>query len=286
MRIVLRDPNGKETVTEYAYYNSTNLLAPGVFDYSAEAGFARQFYGLYSDVYDGNPISSASFRYGVTPRITVEGHAEGGAGLANLGAGVNFGLWNYGVASFALSGSDWSGAFGGQVYGSFETTVWGARFMARALQSLGDFEDLGFRHRPEMRPSCCGMLGWKRVDDQTEDQSRFRFRLWFDASTISLSYTDSLEYDDFATKVGTVSYSRPFFWENSTVSLNVFNDFEQKNSYGAYAALTYTWGKYSAGAIAEASGNTYAAGGSLTRSLDDEVGSYGYSITGAGGAAV
>ena len=47
MRIVLRDAAGKETVTEYAYYNSTNLLAPGLFDYSVETGFARQFYGLY-----------------------------------------------------------------------------------------------------------------------------------------------------------------------------------------------------------------------------------------------
>ena len=34
MRIVLRDATGKETVTEYSYYNSTSLLAPGLFDYS------------------------------------------------------------------------------------------------------------------------------------------------------------------------------------------------------------------------------------------------------------
>ena len=58
MYIVLRDATGKETVTEYSYYSSTNLLARGVFDYSVEAGFARQFCGLYSDSYDGNPAGA------------------------------------------------------------------------------------------------------------------------------------------------------------------------------------------------------------------------------------
>jgi outer membrane usher protein len=110
MRIVLRDANGKETVTEYAYYSSTSLLAPGLLDYTMETGFARHFYGLHSDDYDGSPIASGSVRYGVTPRMTVESHAEGGAGLANFGAAVDFGLWQYGVASFALSGSESNGS--------------------------------------------------------------------------------------------------------------------------------------------------------------------------------
>ncbi len=109
MRIVLKDATGKETVSEYAYYNSTNLLAPSLFDYSIETGFARRFYGVYSDDYDGNPIASASARYGVTARFTVEGHAEGGDGLANLGVGVDFGLWQYrgGLCGFLGQRMEW-----------------------------------------------------------------------------------------------------------------------------------------------------------------------------------
>ena len=279
MRIVLRDPTGKETVTEYSYYSSTNLLAPGLFDYSLETGFARQFYGLYSDVYDSNPIGSASFRYGVTPRLTVEGHAEGGAGLTSLGAGVDFGLWHYGVASLAMSGSDYNGSFGGQAYGSFETSLWGIRIMTRALQGFGDYEDLASVTAPK-----CGLLivgctpgngsTYKRMDEVS-----LSIPLHFDNSSINLSYTDSLDFVDNVYKIGTLSYSRPFFWENSNISFNVFNDFEQKNNYGAYAALTYTWGKYTASAIAEANNGAYDAGGSFTRSLDREPGSYGYSFT-------
>ena len=276
MRIVLRDATGKETITEYATYSSINLLAPGLFDYSAEAGFARQFYALYSDSYDGNPIGSASFRYGVTGRMTIEGHAEGGAGLANGGAGVNFGLWHYGVASFALSGSNYDGAFGGQAYGSFETSLWGWRLMARALQGLGEYQDLASVTAPK-----CGLLivscafgggsAYKR-----QDQASLSIPLSFDKSFVNLSFTDSLYYDGDASRVGTASYSRPFYWDHSMISLNAFNDFDQKNNYGAYAAVTYSWGKYAASAIAEAANNSYGAGGAFSRSLGQEPGSYGY----------
>jgi outer membrane usher protein len=279
MRIVLRDPTGKETITEYAYYNSTNLLAPGLFDYSLETGFARQFYGLYSDVYDTNPIGSASFRYGVTPRITIEGHAEGGGGLTNLGAGIDFGLWNYGVASLAFSGSDYNGSFGGQAYGSFETTVWGARIMARALQGLGRYEDLASVTAPKCGPLIVGCTPGNGSTYKHMDEVSLSIPLSFDTSSVNLSYTDSLDWDGNAYKIGTLSYSRPFFWENSFISLNGFNDFKQKSSYGAYAALTYTWGKYNASTIAESGNGVSGAGGSFTRSLDRESGSYGYSVT-------
>ncbi len=61
--------------------------------------------------------------------------------------------------------------------------------------------------------------------------------------------------------------------------MNVFNDFERKNNYGAYVSLIYSWGKYTASGIAESSGGTYAAGGSFSRQLGQETGSYGYSVT-------
>jgi outer membrane usher protein len=291
MRIVLRDATGKETVTEYSYYNSTSLLAPGLFDYSLESGFARQFYGLYSNEYDGAPIASGSFRYGLTPRITIEGHAEGGAGLVNLGGGADFGLWHYGVASLAFSGSEWNGAFGGQVYGSFETTVWGARFMARALQSLGDYEDLAFVTAPKCSALIIGCTAGTGAPFRNLEEVSLSIPLGFDPSTISLSYTGSEDYEGNRYKLGTLSYSRPFYWDRSTISLNVFNDFEHKNSYGAYASLTFSWDKYTASAIAEAgsngngNNNSYAAGGSFSRALGSEPGSYGYSLTGLEGPA-
>ena len=80
MRVVLRDANGKETVSEYAYYTSTSILAPGLLDYSLETGFARRFYGQLSDDYGADPIASASARYGVSPQWPSRATRRGGRG--------------------------------------------------------------------------------------------------------------------------------------------------------------------------------------------------------------
>ena len=279
MRIVLRDASGKETVTEYPYYTSTNLIAPGILDYSVETGVARQYYGLYSDVYDSNPIGSASFRYGVTPHLTLEGHAEGGAGLANLGAGVDFGLWHYGVASLAFSGSEWDGNFGGQAYGSFETSLWNARLMIRSMRSLGDYENLASVTAPKCEPLIVGCTAGNNSAYKRQDQVSLSVPLYFDDSAINVSYSDSLDYGGNAYEIATLSYSRSLYWDRSSLSLNVFNDFEHKNSYGAYAAVTFSWDKYTASAIAESNSNSYEAGGTFARALGQEAGSYGYSVS-------
>jgi len=151
--------------------------------------------------------------------------------------------------------------------------------MARATQALGEYQDLASVTAPKCAPLIAGCaLGIGAVTKQ-QDQVSLSVPLYFDESFINASYTDSLDYDGNASKVGTVSYSRPFYWDRSAISLNVFNDFEQKNNYGAYAAVTYSWGKYTASAVAEASNSAYGAGGSFSRSLGQEPGSYGYSVT-------
>ena len=75
-----------------------------------------------------------------------------------------------------------------------------------------------------------------------------------------------------------LSYSRSFLWDNSNLSLNVFNDFEHKDNYGAYATISYTWGStgldHGAGEWRQ-----LAAGGSFNRALGQEEGSYGYSLS-------
>ncbi len=283
MRIVLRDANGKETVTEYAYYNSTSLLAPGLFDYSLEAGFARRFYGLHSLDYGANPIASGSVRYGVTPRLTVEGHAEGGEGLLNLGAAVDFGLWRYGIASFAFAGSELNGAYGGQGFGSFETGLWGARLMLRTQRALGDYQDLASVTAPRCAAAIVGCAAGSYTYKK-RDQISFSIPVYFDEGSLNFSYTDSLDYDGNANKIGTLSYNRPFLFDRSTISVNMFNDFEHRDSFGAYASVSYSWDAYSTSAILEASNTTSAAGGSFSKTPGREPGSYGYALTALEGA--
>jgi len=279
LTMVVRDPSGKETSTQYAFYASSRLLAPGFYDYSIEGGFARTFYGIKSDSYDDNPVASASLRYGLTDRLTLEAHTEDGDGLANLGAGAVFGLWRYGVASVAASASDVSGNTGVQVSGSVETALWKARLYLSSLRSFGDYQDLASVTAPKLQASqLLGLVGaatgavYKR-----EDQISLSVPLTFDAGSLNFSYTGAEDFQNNAYKIASASYSRPFFW-NSNLSLTGFNDFDKSNSWGVYAGLTFSWGRYSAGTIAEAGNGSSSAGGYIQRSLDAEAGSYGYSV--------
>ncbi|MGO9171613.1 MAG: fimbria/pilus outer membrane usher protein [Rhodomicrobium sp.] len=281
MQLVIRDAAGRETATEYSYYSSPLLVAPGLFDYSIESGFARTFYGLLSDSYDERPIASGSFRYGVTPHITLEGHAEGGAGLINGGAGLNFSLWRYGVASLAASGSDKGGGAGAQVSGSIETSLWGVKLSALSMRSLGDYQDLVSVTAPKLLltptsgPITAAQSGapYKR-----QDQFSASFPLPFDKGSISLSYTDSEDFSGDAYKIGSASYTRPFFWSNSTFSLTAFDNFESKSSYGVYAGVTFSWDRISAGALTQGSANSVAAGGFVSQAMGLDPGSYGYMV--------
>jgi outer membrane usher protein len=73
---------------------------------------------------------SASLRYGLTERLTLEGHSEATSGRANGGLGAIVALDGVGLISAAMSGS-WQGGSGGvQVYGAFETAAWGMSFSA------------------------------------------------------------------------------------------------------------------------------------------------------------
>ena len=63
-RVILRDSSGHTTESVLPFYVSANLLAPGMFDYSVEAGLPRLSYGTTGDRYLGTPLASASARYG------------------------------------------------------------------------------------------------------------------------------------------------------------------------------------------------------------------------------
>src|SRR5436853_145706 len=63
-RVILRDSSGHTTESVLPFYVSANLLAPGMFDYTAEAGLPRLSYGTSGDRYVATPVASGSARYG------------------------------------------------------------------------------------------------------------------------------------------------------------------------------------------------------------------------------
>ena len=104
-RIVVRDAQGRETIIDQPFYASSDLLRPGLFDYSSEMGVVRYDHGRNSFNYDERLVGSISARYGLTEDVTLEGHAEGGAGLLNGGLGAVWNAGAFGILSVAGAAS-------------------------------------------------------------------------------------------------------------------------------------------------------------------------------------
>ena len=141
-RVVLRDASGRETVTDLPFYVSSKMLAPGLFDFSMEAGAPRLSYGTTADTYGKTFVASASGRRGVLDWLTLEGHAEAGAGLWNAGAGAVIRTGSFGVASGALAASDYGGKLGLQSYVAYETGIWGLTVQLSSQRTFGPYDDL------------------------------------------------------------------------------------------------------------------------------------------------
>lgn len=117
--LVTRDVLGRETLQSLALYASEQLLARGLTEYAIDAGSMREGYGLEDFGY-GPLIATGTVRHGVSNGLTLEGHTELGAGVAQAGVGIVIGLSPYGTASLGLAtsrsryGSGFLGAAGFQ----------------------------------------------------------------------------------------------------------------------------------------------------------------------------
>jgi outer membrane usher protein len=104
INLVVRDLLGRETVVRQSFYASPRLLAPGLSDFSFEAGRLRTGYGS-SSAY-GAPFGAATWRQGWTRSLTGEARVEwqnerraAGLDLASL-----LGTWGVGRVALAASG--------------------------------------------------------------------------------------------------------------------------------------------------------------------------------------
>jgi outer membrane usher protein len=107
VQVVVRDLLGREQVVSESYLTGAQLLRAGLHDYSYEAGFVREQFGVLSDEY-GDPFVAGTHRYGFDDAFTGEARVE--AGKDSITAGLGGALALPGIAlvsnAFALSHSD------------------------------------------------------------------------------------------------------------------------------------------------------------------------------------
>ncbi|MET4677323.1 MULTISPECIES: fimbria/pilus outer membrane usher protein [unclassified Luteibacter] len=113
-QVVLTDALGRSSTVTFPFYAARQLLRAGLSDWSVELGTVREAYGIDSFAYGSEPVASATWRRGVTDRLTLESHTEVGDGRGTAGSGI---VWNP-TGALVLNGSYARSRAGGAQYGA------------------------------------------------------------------------------------------------------------------------------------------------------------------------
>jgi outer membrane usher protein len=231
--LVVRDMLGRETVQTLDLYVVPQLLAKGLYDYSFEAGELRENFGSRSNDYRDGLVGSASLRYGLNDHVTLESHAEGAEGLAQLGVGI---LWQAGLigrfnASLSVSEADSGGG---------EQIGFGYQFVSSRFNVTADWQHTAANYRD--LPSLLG-------DPPARQQMRLFTGLQLSPrSHLSASYlvTDGGQQDladqNSHSRLASIGFSQSF-GDHATVFVNAFRDFEQEYGGGIYLGYSMALGR-------------------------------------------
>jgi outer membrane usher protein len=223
LEILLRDPFGNEQRIAYPLYFDVQLLREGLHEYSYNAGFLREQYGVMSNEY-GKPAFSAFHRYGVTSFFNIGARAEGSDDVYNVGFSTAFTMPK--VGSFALSlanssANSHSGYAGSFVYsyqhGSFNTTL-------HAIVYSRDYATVS-------APASLDMTRFDRG-----------FGLGFlvpKVGSMAFSYSENATYGGLSTRVTSANYSRDLT-RNTSFFATASATHTQDTTYGFFIGLNFT----------------------------------------------
>jgi outer membrane usher protein len=159
-QIVVTDALGRATTIDFPFYSANQLLQRGLSDYSVELGFVRRNFGTTSFDYGHDPVASATLRYGVSDRLTIEGHAEGGAGVINGGGGADLLIGNAGVLSGAYAYSHDGDAHGSLTSLGYDWRNTRFNFSVQSTRTFGDYRDVASDYgRPPARVAERALFG-------------------------------------------------------------------------------------------------------------------------------
>jgi outer membrane usher protein len=280
-RVVLRDSAGREVETTLPFYTSPRLLRAGLTDFSVEAGFPRVSFGVESNSYVQTPVGSASARRGIYDWLTVEGHAEGGAGLYNGGLGAIASLGSWGVLSVAGSASrfdDTFGAIGYQAYAAYDTQFKSINFHLSSLRTFGSYNDLAAVTARSPKVPFTGLgLALTSRPAKALDTVSVSFPL-HDFSSFSIAFLRQELNSGKTSELITLSYSRPLL-HGASFYATAFADLKNKQTSGIFVGLSMPLSKdvsASAGIARSNDGMNYSV--EAMKMVAPEPGSYGWRV--------
>lgn len=287
-RIVIRDSTGQQTVTNLPFLTSPKLLRPGLTDLSIEAGVPRLRYGLESDTYASNAVASLSLRGGIHDHLTLEGHAEAGAGLALVGLGAVVGMGKLGLASLALSGSHRDDETGLRSYLAYQTRLGSLYLRASFERTFGRYNDLASvtARYPSTTFAEQAVLGGQRVSSfllgarppTSLATLSLGAPLPFDKAWLNGNYLSMEQAGGSRVDLISLSYSRPLFG-SASLNASAYSDIQDRRSRGAMISVSIPLGEsMSASVSAFNAGNATNVVTEAARSLRQEPGSFGWRV--------
>lgn len=139
----VRDIAGREELVTGRFYSSAALLAPGLSDYSVEAGKLRRNYALPDDHYE-KPFISGAYRRGISNVLTLEvGSSLASSGIGELLGSGAVAFPGVGVASLAMGLSRDQDGSGTNFAASFERRSRRASFALRSERADSSYRQLG-----------------------------------------------------------------------------------------------------------------------------------------------
>lgn len=140
--IVLTDAAGRQTQLAIPFYASSTSLEEGLADWSVEAGYVREEYGISSFRYAGDPVVSGTLRYGLTRSLTLESHAEASRQARVNGVGAVATLGGLGQVSGAYAVSGGGGRQGRQYSAGYQWVGRHFNFGANTTRTAGEYRDV------------------------------------------------------------------------------------------------------------------------------------------------
>jgi outer membrane usher protein len=308
-QLVIRDSSGQQTSTNLPFYAAAALLAPGLNSWSLEAGFPRLAYGSTDGTYVGTPVASATLRRGIFDWLTMEGHAEGGSGVANGGVGAAIKTGTIGIADVAVAASTMSGSSGMQAYAAYQTRLFGLNINVSSQHTFGSYNDLAsatarlqsFAPIPVAVPGLFGILTYVPYisavaqnipiyDVSLPPRATYQFSvgapLPFDnKASWNLSFLHLLDGADNLSNILSASYSRSLPYQASLFA-TVFRDFGTDKSTGIVLGLSIPFGESASltSSVSSGQGGTTATVDAV-KSLGPTPGDFGWEVRDSGGTS-
>lgn len=142
--IVVRGVDGQVQRRTVSFFSSSDLLKKGMADYSLAVGHAREGFGIESNAYGEATVFTASLRYGLSEKITVDAHVSATDDLRLMGAGITAVPLSLGELRLAVAASAFDGMTGTFAQLDLQTEIGGVALRTSSTRTDPEFADLAY----------------------------------------------------------------------------------------------------------------------------------------------